>query len=309
MTETLVHRALLYGAEEEFLAAAVPFLQEGLGTGDHILAVIPQVNSDAVRDVMGGDCKDINFIDSVTFYGHPVRTISAYHDVVTGVAPRRVRALAEPNWLGRSNLEIKEWGRYEALVNAAFGKSGAQVICPYDRRVLPPKVIDEAQRTHPEMLAGGYYPLYNDKYTEPEPYSAAVDRSPIPAAPIGAARFNIESLDLAPMRAFLEDRATSLGLDRQRLGNLRTAVNEIATNAVVHGTPPIDLIVWRQDNALFCEVADIGLWHPADLVGFLPPESATCRGFGLWSARMLVDVIQIRAGYNGTRVRIRTDLG
>ncbi|GAA3232762.1 sensor histidine kinase [Actinocorallia longicatena] len=308
---TLVHRALLYGKDEEFLGAAVPFLQEGLGTGDHILAVLPRNESDAVRDVMRGDAGHIHFYDAHEFYGHPVRTISAYNDVVRGVAPRRVRALASVDWTGRKGgIQLAEWARYESLVNVAFGSSGAQVICPYDRRVLPPPVIDEAMRTHPEMLSGGNYPTYNgNSYTDPLEFGARMNRrETLQAPPDGVDRIGIESLDLAPMRRFLKDKAAQLGLERTKLGGLVTAVNEIATNAVVHGTPPIELMVWKQDDELHCEVADIGLWHPDELAGFIPPADATAQGFGLWSARMLVDVIQIRAGYDGTRVRLRSAL-
>ncbi|GAB3674630.1 anti-sigma factor RsbA family regulatory protein [Actinocorallia lasiicapitis] len=305
-----MHRALLYGKDEEFLNAAVPFLQEGLGTGDHILAVIPPQEWDAIRDVMRSDANPVHYVDSAVFYGHPVRTISAYNDVVQGVAPRRVRALAGVDWSGRGQgLQLAEWARYESIVNAAFSKSGAQVICPYDRRTLSPAIIDEAMRTHPEMLSGGNYPLYNTSYTKPHELGPELSRSaPVPAVPDQVDRIGIESLDLAPMRKFLKDKATRHGLDRSKLGNLVTAVNEIATNAVVHGTPPIELMVWKSDNELHCEVADIGLWHPDELAGFLPPADATAEGFGLWSARMLVDVIHIRAGHHGTRVRLRSAL-
>jgi len=157
--ETLVHRALLYGAEDEFLSAAVPFLQEGLGVSDHVLAVVPPMNELALRDVLGTDMKSVQFINSLDFYQHPVRTIAAYNDVVQGVAPRRLRALAEPTWHNRDAMETREWGRYEAIVNAAFGKSGAQVICPYDRRKISTQVLKGCMRTHPELLDGGYYPF------------------------------------------------------------------------------------------------------------------------------------------------------
>ena len=61
-----------------------------------------------------------------------------------------------------------------------------------------------------------------------------------------------------------------------------------------------------QPLVLYCEVADIGLWHPDPLTGFLPPETAIDSGFGLWSARLLVDLLAIRAGHHGNRVRLRT---
>ncbi|MEO5875499.1 MAG: sensor histidine kinase [Streptosporangiaceae bacterium] len=306
--ETLVHRALLYGGEEEFLAAAVPFLQEGLGESDHVLAVVPPMNEIALRDVLGTDMNSVVFINSLDFYLHPVRTIAQYNDLVREVAPRRLRALAEPSWRGRSAAEMSEWGRYESIVNAAFGRSGAQVICPYDRREISPAIREACMSTHPELLEGGYYPAYNTDYTVPESFNANVDREPLVPAPPGTDRILIESADLCAVRAFISERASRRRMNPADLNHLLIAANEVATNAVTHGTPPIELMVWTQGDSLVCEVADIGLWHPEELVGFLPPENANSIGFGLWGARMLVDLIQVRAGFHGTRVRITTRL-
>ncbi|MEO3786420.1 sensor histidine kinase [Actinocorallia sp. B10E7] len=305
---SLLHQALLHGGTEEFLDAAVPFLREGFAAGDHILAVLPRTRGEALRDVLGKDGSGIGFLDSSEFYRHPVRTIAAYHDVLRQTAPRRLRALAELNWSGRlQEWERREWYRYEALVNAVFNGSNAQVICSYDRSLVPPPVVEQARRTHPELFEGGFHPAYNDRYTRPERYDAGRDRLPLPEMPADADRLPLTSLDLAPMRSFLTERALRMGLPEDRLGPLCMAVNEIATNAVAHGTPPIEFRIWRQDEALYCEVADIGLWHPDPLAGFLPPESAVESGFGLWSARLLVDLLEIRAGHHGTRVRLRMD--
>jgi len=304
---SLVHQALLHSGTEEFLGAAVPFLQEGFATGDRIIAVIPGVRGAALKDALGRDRDKVEFFDATEFYRHPVHTIAAYHDVLRQVGSVRLRTLAELDWKNwDQGWERREWSRYEALVNAVFSGSNAQVICSYDRSLAPPPVVEQARRTHPEIFEGGLHPAYNDDYTRPEHYDAGRDRLPLPEVPADAARLPLISLDLAPMRSFLTERALRMGLPPDRIAPLCMAVNEIATNAVVHGTPPIEFRVWRWDEALYCEVADVGLWHPDSLTGFLPPETAADSGFGLWSARLLVDLLEIRAGHHGTRVRLRT---
>ena len=304
---SLTHQALLHSGMEEFLDAAVPFLRQGLDTDDHILAVVPAPRLEALRDVLGGDGAGIRYVDAAGFYRHPVRTIASYHDVLLQAGERRVRTLAELDWSRRAEpWEHREWGRYEALVNAVFDNSGAQVICSYDRTLAPPQIVEDARRTHPELFEGGLYPAYNDGYTRPEHYSADCDRLPLSEVPADAERLPVTSLDLTGMRSFLVGRALRMGLPEEKAGPLSMAVNEIATNAVVHGTPPIELRIWHRDGVVYCEVADVGLWHPDVLAGFLPPESAVSGGFGLWSARMLVDLLEIRAGYHGTRVRLQT---
>ncbi|MDX6743675.1 sensor histidine kinase [Actinocorallia sp. A-T 12471] len=302
----LQHQALLYGKDEEYLATAVPYVREGLDQDAMIIAAIPRRCYDAVRDVLG-DVISV-FADAEHFYRHPVRTISQYMDIVRTAQGRPVRALAEVAWQGRAPWEAREWGRYESLVNTVFDNRGVSVICSYDRRVIGEDIESEARRTHPQLLDGGMFPAYNDSYEHTEVYNSRCDKTPLPPVPADAARRDVTSLDLAGMRAFVKDHCTRSGMSPLVMGRFITAINEIATNALTHGTPPVQVILWTTHDTAFCEVADIGLWHPDELESYLPPESANAPSFGLWSARMLVDLVEIRAGWHGTQVRLRTTL-
>jgi hypothetical protein len=64
--------------------------------------------------------------------------------------------------------------------------------------------------------------------------------------------------------------------------------------------------VWAEDTDLVCEVTDAGHWDRDPLTDFLPPESAASGAFGLWAARILVDLVQVRTGPMGTVVRLRS---
>ncbi|MBC6457995.1 sensor histidine kinase [Actinomadura sp. HBU206391] len=309
----LVHRALLYGGQDDILDVTVPFLRSGLESGEAILAVIPSVHIEALRDTFGDDAEAMTFIDAADWYEHPVRTVAAYNDFVHEAAPRRVRALAEPIWHGRSPVQTVEWQRYESVVNVAFTGFGAQVICLYDKVRLDSEIISAALRTHPEVADGGRpgsgAARSSDAFVDPAAFNAECDSSPLPP-PAGA----VESLpiaredDLHELRAFVTERARRHRQADASLSNLLVAVTEIATNALRHGTPPVTLRVWAEDTDLVCEVADHGQWDRHALLGFLPPKSATAGGFGLWAARMLVDVAQVRSGGSGTVVRLHTAL-
>jgi anti-sigma regulatory factor (Ser/Thr protein kinase) len=302
-----VHQALLYGEEEEFLSATVPFLRAGLEADDAVLAVVPPPSSVALRDTLGSDGKPVQFIDATTFYRHPVRTIAAYNDLVNYEAPRRVRVLAEPFLPGRSELETIEWFRYEAIVNAAFSTTGAHVICGYDTRVAGPDVLEAARRTHP-LLAGWHGTRRNRNYDEPEHFGIDCDRTPLPAPEQRPDSLSFERAeDLRGVRRFIEGHARRLSMHELEMVKLRQAVDSIAGNAVKHGTPPMELRLWAEDAVMVCEVVDFGHWRPEGLIGFLPPDPGT--GFdGLWGARMLVDAVHVRAGWSGTVVRLRTRL-
>jgi anti-sigma regulatory factor (Ser/Thr protein kinase) len=304
--DSLVHRALVYGNDTEYLATAIPFLRAALAAGDVMLAVVPQRRIDTLREELGADSAKVQFVDATTWYEHPIRTIAAYDEFVRGHASRRLSALTEPFCRDRTALEIVEWMRYEAVVNAVFGGSGARALCAYDRNAVPPAVIASARRTHTEMVEGGATRPSRD-YTDPGRVSASCDRTPLPRPPCFES-MPIESTDLLSVRTFVAEQATRHGLPNGALSGLLVAVTEVATNAVRHGTPPIAVRVWADDGDLVCEVADCGFWHPAELLGFLPPESASAGGFGLWGVRMLTDLVQVRTNWDGTVVRLRSRL-
>jgi anti-sigma regulatory factor (Ser/Thr protein kinase) len=304
--DSLVHRALVYGSDTEFLTTAVRFLRAGLAAEDVLLAIVPQRRIDTLREELGADSADVQFIEATTWYEHPIRTIAAYDEFLRSLAPRRVSALTEPFCRDRTPLEIVEWTRYEAVVNAVFGGSGASALCAYDRNAVPPDVITDLRRTHTEMIEAGTTRPSRD-YIDPGRVSAACDRTPLPTPP----RFEsmpIESADLHDVRTFVAEQATRHGMSNGALSGLLVAVTEVATNAVRHGTPPMAVRVWADDGDLVCEVADCGFWHPAELVGFLPPESASAGGFGLWGVRMLTDLVQVRTNWDGTVDRLRSRL-
>jgi anti-sigma regulatory factor (Ser/Thr protein kinase) len=302
--EKLVHEALLYRGRDEFLATVLPFVRDALEADVLMLAVVPPPAIEALRDSLGSASASVGFLDTSTFYEHPVRTIAAYSKVVTQAAPRRVWALAEPPWRGRTPAEVMEWARYESIVNAAFETSGARVICPYDVGELSGEVVAEAKRTHPRLLdATGRWTSLG--YLPPKDFNRECDRSPLPPVPTRAERLRFEKAeDLRGLRRFVADYATRRRMADSALAKLHIAMDEVAGNAVRHGTPPMELRVWTEGGRLICEVADYGHWHPDALVGFLPPGE----GLGLWGARMLVDLVQIRAGWSGTYIRLHTRL-
>jgi anti-sigma regulatory factor (Ser/Thr protein kinase) len=302
-----MHHALIYDDQAEFLSVTVPFIRAGLEDDSAVLVVVPPGNLDALRETLGDDgCDgDVLFIDANTWYEHPVRTIRDYCDLVEAEAPRRVRAVAELVWQGRTHEEIVEWTRYEAVVNRAFEHSGARVICGYNRSEIPEQIVDSARRTHPEVLIGPWR-RRSPSFTEPEVFGAHCDRGPLPPAPAHAETMRLESADLGPLRERIRDLAELNRMDPAVASAFVTAAVEVAANALRHGTPPMAAKVWADAGRLFCEVADYGHWRPDSLLGFLPREPGS--GLGMWGVRLLTDLVQVRTGWNGTVVRLQSRL-
>ncbi|WP_149259461.1 sensor histidine kinase [Actinomadura sp. K4S16] len=302
----LEHKAFMYRGTDEFLSVTVPYLESGLERGQVVIAVAREPNLTALRDSLGARGDTVAFLDSATFYQHPVRTLRDYQSIVKGSAPRTVCALAEPLWTGWDERQTLEWVRYESLINVVFGDSGARALCPYDAGELPQRVLDEARRTHPLLLAPGH-DGQNADYVDPVEFGSGCDGRFRSDRPADTEYLPIDGDDLHALRVFVGERARRHGLAKQQAQNLVTAVNEVAANALQHGTPPIGLWVWQDGADLVCEVGDNGFWSPGpdSLTGFVPPDSALQRGFGLWTVRLLVDLMELRAGWDGTFVRLR----
>jgi anti-sigma regulatory factor (Ser/Thr protein kinase) len=85
------------------------------------------------------------------------------------------------------------------------------------------------------------------------------------------------------------------------------AVNEIATNAVRHGSPRASLRLWVSGGAGVAEIRDSGHWA-ATAPTPLPRRPAEQGGMGLEVARLVCDDLQIKATSAGTAVLLRMAL-
>jgi anti-sigma regulatory factor (Ser/Thr protein kinase) len=81
------------------------------------------------------------------------------------------------------------------------------------------------------------------------------------------------------------------------------AVNEIATNAVIHGGGPGTLRVWSERGSVVCEVSDPGqLIDP--LAGRIPPAPDSEHGRGLLMVNLLCDLVRMYTHDASTTIRL-----
>jgi serine/threonine-protein kinase RsbW len=102
--------------------------------------------------------------------------------------------------------------------------------------------------------------------------------------------------DLPVIRRVVESAAFEAGLSAGRVGEMVLAVNEVATNAVIHGRPPARLRVWKADGEIVFEVSDGGEGIADALAGDLRPPPRALSGRGLWLARLLSDAVEVGNG-------------
>jgi transcriptional regulator with XRE-family HTH domain len=161
----LDHRVLLYGSEEELLLGAVPYLLEGIERGEFVLVVTTRANIALLRDALGTHADPVEFADASEWYSSPLQTLAAFREVreerCKAGAPW-FRMLGEPPWAGWSRAGQKAWFRCEAAVNLTLASAPETILCAYDTRSTPRRVIFDARRTHPTLQSG------NDTSPSPE---------------------------------------------------------------------------------------------------------------------------------------------
>ena len=126
-------------------------------------------------------------------------------------------------------------------------------------------------------------------------------------APANADLLPIRAGELPWLRHAVRELATEAGLSRERVRELVLAVNEIATNTLMHTAGPGTMAFWREDGRVVCEVRDTGRLTDF-LAGRHHPDVDSARGRGLWMANHLCDLVQIRSDSNGTVVRLTVDV-
>jgi anti-sigma regulatory factor (Ser/Thr protein kinase) len=199
-----------------------------------------------------------------------------------------LRGIGEPVWRQRTAAEIDECQRHEVLLDHAFGHGRAwALVCPYDRSGLDDAVLDFASHSH----------------SDPRPAPAPFD-GPLTGMPSRAERMEFARSDLHAVRALVAAQAAAAGLSPRRAEALVTAASELAANSVLHGGGGGTLGVWVAEGRLMVEAVDAGtIAEP--LVGRVQPEVTQLGGRGLWLANQLCDLMQIRSGSGGTRVRLQ----
>jgi anti-anti-sigma factor len=124
-----------------------------------------------------------------------------------------------------------------------------------------------------------------------------------------------EGDSLYGLRAAVSAHALEAGLAPDRVGDLVVAVHELAANAVRHGAGHGRLRVWKDDQALYCLVADDGPPQAAGDDGETEKQSRDAAlwridaGHGLWLVRHLADQISLHSGPQGATATVTFTFG
>lgn len=299
-TVTLEHDALLYAGMEEFVRGTAAFVRAGLEQDEPVMVAVPGDRIPLLRDALGADADRVAFADMTVLGRNPARIIPALRAWLDQHPGRRTRFVGEPIWAGRTHDEVAEATWHESLLNLAFADTPVWILCPYDVTGLDPAAVADAHCTHPTLQHQDERTI-SDGYARPSAGIAAPDW-PLPDIPADARTAPVTH-ELRRVRDLVEHEARAAGLPPARIADLLVAVNEAATNSLIHGAPPATLTIWNDGEDLVCEIADAG--HITDpLVGRERPSTVQEGGRGLWLIHQLCDLSQLRSDAGGTTLRL-----
>ncbi|HSJ50106.1 MAG TPA: sensor histidine kinase [Actinomycetota bacterium] len=304
MAPSLDHPALVYQTVEEFLERMVPFVVQGAERDEPVFVAVGPGELDALRAEVG-EREPVHWRDTTQWHPHPGTRLGAFHVFVTDAVRAgagRIRLVGEPLWPDDPPGLAREWARYESALNTALAPFPVTVVCTYDASRLAPDVLDDAARTHPTLGVGtGSRP--SEAYVEP---ASLVARWTDPLAPPPPeAEVLPGPVDLGGARAFAGDLVRRSGGSPGSAHDLQLAVNEIVTNALVHGDGDATVWAWVDDGSVVCQIDDHGPGVADALAGYRPPRPDQLRGRGLWLTRQVVDLLEIVPTSSGTSVRVR----
>jgi anti-sigma regulatory factor (Ser/Thr protein kinase) len=299
------HDALMYSDLGEYVKATCAFIDGAREADQPVMVAVPGQKIGVLREGLNGAADGVRFVDMNKLGRNPGRIIPEVREWVGQQGRRRCHFVGEPIWPGRSGEETIEATRHEALINLAFADADAHILCPYDTRLLNREVVADARRTHPHLIEGDRRHR-SDCYTDPlEIWRAEEWKLTKPTRSV--ATFEINE-DLASLRAFTAGWARRCGLAERRVPDFVFAINEAATNALLHGRPPARLRAWLAGDRVVAEITDAGrLENP--LAGRFRPRPAWPSGRGVWLINQMCDLVELRPADAGTTIRMHVRVG
>lgn len=297
----LIHPAVFYRSDEQYLDALVPFIEDGLAGGEPVGVAVPGDNLALLRHALGDDAARVTMIDMTEAGRNPGRILPAVLHAVADPHPDvHVRLIGEPIWAGRSATAYPACVQHEALINAAFATADVTIVCPYNAAELHPDVLDDALRTHP-VLWGEDGPRHTQRFDPDGVYAdynqPLVDGSDIAVHDVSAVE------ELSGIRQAAAAHALGLGLARDRLHDLQYIVTELVTNSLVHTRNRCcQLRISRDSHHVICAVLDDGVFR-TPLAGRRRPPGDQPGGRGLLMVNLLADLVRTHTGPKGTRIQ------
>lgn len=296
----LTHLAYLYDDERDYLSCLSDFVRAGLHDAEPVFVAVPGRRAGMLRERLGAESSLLRYGAMAETGRNPARLIPELRAFLEEHPGQRARYIGESIWPGRSDAELCEATRHEALLNLAFATAEVSIMCPYDVTGLAPSVVDGVHRTHPVILRDG-----QTRHASSYPGRGAVPAEcdgPLPEPPPEAQVLGYET-SLRQVRELVNRHSEALSMADDRITNLVIAAGEITANTLRHTSAGGTFWIWHTGEEVICQVQDQG-WIDDPLAGRRrrAPEGP---GHGLWVVNQVCDLVEIRTSQAaGTVIRL-----
>lgn len=294
----LTHEAFFYSSDKEFAARFVPFLREAVASDQGAIAVATEPRIEALRRGLDSDADAVSFFDANRWYRRPGAALVAWRDALEQQlrdGSGFTRAVGEIPY-GDDAVAVRNWARYESLVNRAFAPHPVWIACAYNTATVPQDILAEIRRTHPVVSTSS---------------TRAPSAPHFGAHELGAALGPVEDRvewqestrvtvtgvgDSIEVRRAVRWEAQSAGLAVDIVDDLLLAVSELLRSSQAETNGAIATIrTARQDGEWFCEIT-FGRSQSDAL-------SPGVDDLGLLIGRVISDRVEIGEDPNGSVVR------
>jgi len=293
------HAALLYRGGDDFEELG-SLLHRAAGPDAAMHVAVTDQTMEMISEFWRRPPGSSHLVDMAQLGRNPARIISAGQSFVDQHPDRHVHCVWEPAWPARSDAELQEVARHEALCNLAFTGTPMTIFCLYDTKRLSDEVIATAELTHPVLISAGER-RPNPSYLGAGQFPPGCDE-PLPPPGDDAISVNFDG-ELGPVREFAADRATTAGLQGGRLNDFVLAVSEIAANTLGHTKSGGIIRSWCTSKEMLCQVEDDG-YISDPLAGRYRKPADSQGGHGLWLVNRVCDLVERRSDAAGTVTRV-----
>ena len=288
------HSAVIHSGAEDLVRRLVPHFQLAHSQAAAVLVCVDAAIEARVRAEMGSMCDGFEFRSADARYSAPGQAMTALHSFVADAGARGAPSF----WsIGAIPLEHDgrdhRWVRYEAAVSTIFAGLALRAVCLYDSVRTPVSLWEGIERAH-DRCDG----VWTSDGTTRFDHHLAMDEVPFREPDLFMRDPEPRDVRTAVQRAVADT------VSENYLADLLLVCSEVASNAVVHGTRPVEVALWREPAGCFVQVCDSGT-QPIDPIADLRPRAGGAHGgFGLWTVGQLGDILEIATTPSGHAVTI-----
>jgi anti-sigma regulatory factor (Ser/Thr protein kinase) len=304
------HDLLLHDSADELADIAVPFLLDGLEAGDGAVIAAGPDSAAVLTEALGNDDRVLVLNSRDVYRMRTPEAITAFRELADQRTPagQQLRVVGETTF-GPTQREWLEWERYEAVINEALRPHPLWGLCIYDTNRLPDEVIEAGLRTHPHLVTAEGRQV-NPDYAEPADFLRDLPVLPEPLQLTEPVLRVDDVSDFTGLRHSVAEHLAGLGGSADAMEDLHLAIDEMSSNAVRHGGPPVQLQLWASADRVVCTISDRGPGMDDPFAGYGPAHGTDLSrgGMGLWLARQLCDHVDVIDDGPGLTVRLTTAL-